>query len=135
MSQPTANIADEEWRKKLTPDQYRVLRQSATEPPFQNAFWNKHEDGTYTCAGCNTPLFKSEEKFDSGCGWPSFWESFDTKSITFVDDHSHGMHRTEVRCAVCDGHLGHLFDDGPEPTGKRFCINSLSLQFHPEEKE
>ncbi len=135
MSNPIIEKSDAEWRKELTPDQYRVLRQSATEPQFQNAYWNKHDDGTYSCAGCGTPLFTSDVKFDSGCGWPSFWDAFDPKSIKFVEDHSHGMNRIEVRCAVCDGHLGHVFDDGPAPTGQRYCINSLSLKFHPEEKE
>ncbi len=132
MSDTKFTKTDDEWRSILTPQQYRVLRQSGTEPAFSNEYWNNHEDGTYCCAGCGTVLFTSETKYDSGSGWPSFWNAVDSSKISLVEDHSHGMIRVEAKCAVCGGHLGHVFDDGPAPTGKRYCINSLSLQFSPD---
>jgi peptide-methionine (R)-S-oxide reductase len=121
--------SEEEWRKQLTPEQYRVLRHQGTERPFTGQYWNHHEDGSYTCAGCGEVLFTSNTKFDSGCGWPSFFDSISPEKITKRDDNSHGMHRIEVLCSKCGGHLGHVFEDGPNPTGLRYCINSASLGF------
>lgn len=121
--------SDEEWRRILSPEQYRVLRLKGTEAPFSGKYWNHKEAGTYHCAGCGQKLFSSATKFDSGCGWPSFWEAAEPGTVEFRDDYSYGMHRIEVICASCGGHLGHVFDDGPEPTGKRYCINSVSLEF------
>jgi peptide-methionine (R)-S-oxide reductase len=112
-----------------------VLRRAGTEPAFSNEYWNNHDDGTYSCAGCGTVLFTSHTKYDSGSGWPSFWNAVDNSKIELIEDRSHGMVRVEAKCAVCGGHLGHLFDDGPNPTGKRYCINSLSLQFNPLQSE
>ncbi len=118
-----------EWRRDLSSEQYHVLRDKGTERPFTGVFWNSHEDGAYTCAGCGALLFTSSEKFDSGCGWPSFWDSADKANIITEEDRSHGMLRVEVMCAGCGGHLGHVFPDGPKPTGQRYCINSASLSF------
>src|SRR3954447_16633178 len=122
---------DEEWRKSLSPEQYRVLRQQGTERAFTGAYWDDHDGGTYVCAGCGTPLFASDTKFDSGSGWPSFFKPIDPQHVENTEDGSHGMVRTEVHCAKCGGHLGHLFPDGPKPTGMRYCINSLSLKKQP----
>lgn len=119
----------DEWKDKLTPEQYHVLREKGTEQPFTGELLNNKENGMYVCAACGTPLFSSETKFDSGSGWPSFWDAVDESKINLVPDHSLGMERTEVQCANCGGHLGHLFNDGPTPTGQRYCINSVSLDF------
>lgn len=120
---------DEEWRRELSPEQYRVLRRKGTEAPFTGEYWNTRDAGSYVCAGCGQELFSSTTKFDAGCGWPSFWDAVDPSRVEFREDNSLGMQRIEVLCSKCGGHLGHLFDDGPEPTGQRFCINSVSLSF------
>jgi peptide-methionine (R)-S-oxide reductase len=120
---------DAEWRAELTPEQYRILREKGTERPFTGAFTNNHEDGFYHCAGCNAKLFTSTTKFDSHCGWPSFYAADSNEAIELNEDNTFGMRRVEVTCATCGGHLGHVFPDGPKPTGERFCINSASLKF------
>ena len=125
---------DEEWKKELTPEEYRILREKGTERAFTGKYWDHHEIGTYICAACGTELFESNTKFDSGCGWPSYFEPIDSNRIIYNDDSSFGMKRTEVICAKCDGHLGHVFDDGPPPTGLRYCINSGSMKFLKKEK-
>ncbi|MFQ5524101.1 MAG: peptide-methionine (R)-S-oxide reductase MsrB [Acidimicrobiia bacterium] len=121
-----------EWRAKLGPERYQVLRQGGTERAFTGAYWDAKTKGVYRCAGCNTELFSSDTKFESGSGWPSFYAALDPEKIIEVEDRSFGMVRTEIKCATCGGHLGHVFPDGPAPTGLRYCVNSLSLKLDTE---
>lgn len=125
-------LTDEQWRERLTPEEYQVLRQHGTERAGAGCYVKTKDPGTYVCAGCGNPLFKSGEKFESGTGWPSFTEPISDTSVTEVQDVSYGMVRTEVRCARCDGHLGHVFPDGPPPTGLRYCMNSVAMKHVPE---
>mgnify|MGYP000403941077 FL=1 len=135
MAKDTADelpTTDSEWRERLTDEEYEILRERGTEPKFSGEYLDVHEDGTFRCAGCGAALFDSEKKFDSGSGWPSFFDA-DEEAIETQTDTRHGMRRVEVLCRNCGGHLGHVFDDGPEPTGKRYCINSVALEFDESE--
>ena len=128
MTQEKEKRTEKEWQEPLTPEQYRILREKGTEMAFTGKYDKYFEKGTYTCAGCSTPLFESETKYDSGCGWPAFYQSL-PETIDETPDHSFGRVRTEITCSKCDGHLGHVFTDGPQPTGLRYCVNSISLDF------
>lgn len=131
---PKIQKSEREWREELTPDQYRILREKGTEPAFTGAYNDEKGEGVYRCAACGTPLFSSATKFDSGSGWPSFYDAVDEGNVELHRDLSHGMIRTEVTCATCGSHLGHLFDDGPAPTGQRYCVNSASLDLDRAEQ-
>lgn len=125
----TAATSEAEWRERLTPEQFRIMREKGTERPFSSALNDNHKDGIYHCAGCDAPLFTSNHKFESGSGWPSFWNPVTPDAISAHEDNSHGMRRVEVTCATCGAHLGHVFPDGPRPTGQRYCINGAALGF------
>ena len=134
MPQDKVQLSDEQWREKLSPEQYQVLRQAGTERAFTGKYEKNKAAGEYVCAGCGTPLFGSDAKYESGSGWPSFYQPAEGDAVEVRRDASHGMVRDEVVCATCAGHLGHVFPDGPAPTGLRYCINSAALEFQPEDK-
>ena len=123
--------SDADWRKQLSPEEYEVTRKKGTERPFTGRYWNTTQKGIYLCVGCGAELFSSDTKFDAGCGWPSFWDTLEKKHVRVRVDDSHGMVRSEIVCDRCDAHLGHVFEDGPPPTGLRYCLNSVSLKFVP----
>ena len=125
--------SDDEWRERLTPEQFQVLREAGTESAWSGALLDEHREGVFTCGACHVPLFDSGTKFESGSGWPSFYEATSSDAVELIEDRAHGMVRVEVRCANCHSHLGHVFPDGPRPTGQRFCMNSLALDFAPSE--
>lgn len=133
MSNTTVSRTNAEWKSLLTPEQYRILREHGTERPGTGPHLQEHRLGLYRCTGCQTPLFLSDTKFDAGCGWPSFFQAIGTSAVTEIVDNSHGMRRTEIRCSTCDGHLGHVFPDGPRPTGLRYCMNGHALTFEPQD--
>lgn len=132
---PKVVKSDEEWRAQLTPEQYNVMRGHGTERPFTGPYWDEKRDGLYKCMACGTPLFRSETKYDSGTGWPSFFAPVDPKAVEPKDDRSWLMRRTEIRCTRCEAHLGHVFPDGPRPTGERYCMNGTALKFEPDAGE
>jgi peptide-methionine (R)-S-oxide reductase len=134
-AKPVAAMTNDDWRTRLSPIQYHVLREAGTERAFTGAYWDEHRPGLYRCAACDSPLFNADSKFESGTGWPSFYEALDPKAVTEIADDSYGMRRVEVRCATCGGHLGHLFPDGPRPTGMRYCMNSAALRLEPTEAQ
>jgi len=134
MSTEKIRKSDEEWARELTPEQFRVCRRKGTERPFTGALWDCKTPGTYVCACCGNPLFDSETKFESGSGWPSFWSPLNDNAVATEEDHSLLMHRTEVLCAACDAHLGHVFEDGPAPTGLRYCMNSAAMKLKPSDE-
>jgi peptide-methionine (R)-S-oxide reductase len=129
------DLPEQEWRQRLTPEQYHVLREAGTERAFTGRYWDNHDDGQYRCAGCGEPLFDSATKYESGSGWPSFTTPLEDGAVSEHVDTSHGMRRVEARCARCDGHLGHVFPDGPGPNGLRYCMNSASLDFTPRDPD
>jgi peptide-methionine (R)-S-oxide reductase len=129
---PKVVKSDAEWRKELTPEQYQVTRRHGTERPFSSPLNVEKRNGVYACVNCGSPLFKSDTKFDSGSGWPSFWAPVSPDAVTEIEDYSNLMHRIEIRCATCDAHLGHVFPDGPQPTGQRYCMNGVALKLMPE---